>query len=120
MPGASITPSRRQRRRCPSPPGCLRSRNSEGTSECRTRQVPTRSSSPHEPYRNSRRMRNVMNKANRDWILQAAAKALACEIFAAASYGRTHAPVNVEKFDHDLRLAIRQWRAARENLKVKK
>jgi hypothetical protein len=52
--------------------------------------------------------------------LQAAAKVLAWELFAAAGYGRTRAYVNVEKFERALFSAGRQWRAAHSNLKEKR
>ena len=57
-----------------------------------------------------------MTRASADAVLQAAAKALAWEIYSFAGYGRTRAFVNVEKFDRELRSAVLQWRAAHENL----
>lgn len=61
-----------------------------------------------------------MSRASANAVMQAAAKVLAWELYAVAGYGRTHAFVNVEKFDHALRSAARQWRATHGNLKEKK
>ena len=58
-----------------------------------------------------------MTKASTYAVLQAAAKSLVWDLFAAAGYGRTRTFVNVEKFDHELRSAVREWRAAQANLK---
>jgi hypothetical protein len=57
-----------------------------------------------------------MTRASTNAVLQAAAKSLAWEIFAAAGYCRTRAFVNVEKFERELLSAARQWKAAHANL----
>ncbi len=61
-----------------------------------------------------------MSNGSKALILRTAAQTLACELFAAAGYGRTHARINVEKFDRELRTAVRQWSAIQANLKTKK
>jgi hypothetical protein len=61
-----------------------------------------------------------MTTTSTNAVLQAAAKALAWELYAAAAYGRTRAYVNVEKFDRALRTAARQWSATQSNLKEKR
>jgi len=53
-------------------------------------------------------------------ILQAAARALAWDLYAASGYGRTRARISVEKFDRELRSAVRQWSAIHDNLKATK
>jgi len=58
-----------------------------------------------------------MTKASTNAVLQAAAKSLAGELFAAAGYCRTRAYVNVEKFERELLSATRQWRSTHANLK---
>ena len=57
-----------------------------------------------------------MTKASTNAILQAAAKSLTWDLFAAAGYCRTRAFVNVEKFERELFSAVREWRAAHANL----
>lgn len=57
-----------------------------------------------------------MSRASANALMEAAAKALAWELYAAAGYGRTRAYVNVEKFDCAMRTAAREWREARSNL----
>ena len=57
-----------------------------------------------------------MTRASTNAVLQAAAKSLAWDLFAAAGYCRTRSFVNVEKFDRELLTAARQWRAAHANL----
>jgi hypothetical protein len=57
-----------------------------------------------------------MTRASTNAVLQAAAKSLAWELFAAAGYCRTRASVNVEKFERELLSAARQWKAAHANL----
>src|ERR1700681_796985 len=50
-------------------------------------------------------------------VLQAAAKSLVWDLFAAAGYGRTRAYVDVEKFERELFSAVRQWKTTHSNLK---
>jgi hypothetical protein len=57
-----------------------------------------------------------MTTTSTNAVLQAAAKALAWELYAAAAYGRTRAYVNVEKFERELFSAARQWRSTHSNL----
>ena len=57
-----------------------------------------------------------MTRASTNAVLQAAAKSLAWDLFAAAGYCRTRAFVNVEKFERELLSAVRQWRSAHANL----
>ena len=61
-----------------------------------------------------------MSKADRDAILQAAAKTLAWELHAAAGYGRARARISVERFDRELRSAALHWSATHKNLKRRK
>jgi hypothetical protein len=61
-----------------------------------------------------------MTRASTDAVLQAAAKSLVWDLFAAAGYGRTRAYVNVEKFDCAMRSAARQWRQTQSNMKEKR
>ncbi len=58
-----------------------------------------------------------MTNASRRAILEAAAKTLAWDLYAAAGYSRVRAPVNVERFERELFSAARQWRATHKNLK---
>lgn len=58
-----------------------------------------------------------MTRTSTNAVLQAAAKALTWELFAAAGYCRTRAFVNVEEFERELLSAARQWKAAHANLK---
>ena len=57
-----------------------------------------------------------MTKADKNAVLEAAAKTLAWELYAAAGYGRTRARISVERFDRELYSAARQWRATHKNL----
>ena len=57
-----------------------------------------------------------MSRASTNSVLQAAAKSLAWDLYATAGYGRTRAYVNVEKFEHVLFTAARQWRTTHSNL----
>jgi len=57
-----------------------------------------------------------MSRASTNSVLQAAAKSLVWDLFAAAGYGRTRAYVNVEKFERELFSAARQWRTTHSNL----
>jgi len=57
-----------------------------------------------------------MTKTSKDAILQAAAKTLAWELYAAAGYGRTRTRISVDRFDRELRSAAREWRATHKNL----
>src|SRR5712691_467386 len=57
-----------------------------------------------------------MTRASTNAVLQAAAKSLVWDLFAAAGYCRTRAFVNVEKFERELFNAVRQWRTAHANL----
>jgi len=61
-----------------------------------------------------------MSKEDRDTILQAAAKTLALELFAAAGYGRTRTRISIEGFDCELRSAVRKWKATHRNLNQRK
>jgi len=61
-----------------------------------------------------------MRKEDRDAILQAAAKALAWELYAAAGYGRLRTRISVETFDCELRSAVRAWSATHNNLNRRK
>lgn len=61
-----------------------------------------------------------MSRASANALMEAAAKTLAYELFAAAGYGRMRAYVNVEKFDCAMRTAAREWRAAQSNLKIQR
>ena len=58
-----------------------------------------------------------MTRAGTYAVLQAAAKRLTWDLFAAAGYCRTKAFVDVEKFERELFSAARQWRATHSNLK---
>jgi len=58
-----------------------------------------------------------MTRASTYAVLQAAAKSLVWDLFAAAGYCRTKAFVDVEKFERELFSAARQWRATHSNLK---
>ena len=60
-----------------------------------------------------------MTRASANAVKQAAARALAWELYAVAGYGRARAYVNVEKFDCAMRSAARQWKAVQSNLKEK-
>jgi hypothetical protein len=57
-----------------------------------------------------------MTKASTNAVLQAAAKSLTWDLFAAAGYCRTRSFVNVEKFERELLSAASQWRSAHSNL----
>jgi hypothetical protein len=61
-----------------------------------------------------------MSKEDRDAILQAAAKTLAWELYAAAGYCRTRSRISVENFDRELRSAVRKWNATHKNLNRRK
>ena len=61
-----------------------------------------------------------MVRASANSVLQAAAKSLAWDLYAAAAYCRTRRYVDVEKFDRELLSAARQWRSAHANLKGKR
>ena len=61
-----------------------------------------------------------MCKEGRAAILQAAAKTLALELFAAAGCARTYARIDLERFDRELRSAVRNWSATHRNLKERK
>ncbi len=61
-----------------------------------------------------------MKNNDRDAVLQAAAKALAGELFAAAGYGRLRTPISVQGFDRELRKAADQWKATHRNLKKRR
>ena len=61
-----------------------------------------------------------MTRASTDAVLQAVAKSLVWDLFAAAGYGRTRAFVNVEKFERELFTAARQWRTTHSNLEGKR
>ncbi len=58
-----------------------------------------------------------MTNTSTNAVLQAAAKSLIWDLFAAAGYCRTRRFVDVEKFERELFSAARQWRTARSNLK---
>ena len=61
-----------------------------------------------------------MSKGDKDAILQAAAKTLAWELYAAAGYCRTRSRISVENFDRELRSALRKWNATHKNLNRRK
>ncbi|GEM_PF-1894150 len=61
-----------------------------------------------------------MSSADKDAILQAAAKSLAWELYAAAGYGRTRTRISVDRFDRELRSAARSWTAIHKNLTTKR
>ena len=61
-----------------------------------------------------------MSKEDCDAILQAAAKTLAWELYAAAGYGRTRSRISVENFDRELCSAVRKWNATHKNLNRRK
>jgi hypothetical protein len=61
-----------------------------------------------------------MTRSSTNAVLQAAAKSLAWDLFAAAGYCRTRAFVNIEKFERELFSAARQWKAAHANLAVQR
>lgn len=61
-----------------------------------------------------------MSRASATSVLEAAAKVLAWELYAAAGYCRTRAGVNIDKFERELLAAARQWRAAHANLTPKR
>jgi hypothetical protein len=67
------------------------------------------------PPRDTKTSRTFGASANA--VLQAAAKALAWELFAAAGYCRSKKFVDVEKFERELSAAARQWRTTHANLK---
>jgi hypothetical protein len=58
-----------------------------------------------------------MTRASTYAVLQAAAKRLTWDLFAAAGYCRTRTFVDVEKFERELFSAARQWRTTHSNLK---
>ncbi len=57
-----------------------------------------------------------MTNASKNAVLQATAKTLAWELYAAAGYGRTRTRIDVDKFDRELRSAARTWSATHKNL----
>ncbi len=59
-----------------------------------------------------------MRKEDRNAILQAAARTLGWQLFAAAGYGRLRNRISLEEFDHELRSALHQWSATHRNLKL--
>lgn len=61
-----------------------------------------------------------MVRASANAVLQAAAKSLAWDLYAAAAYCRTRRYVDVEKFERELLSAAHQWRTTHENLKGKR
>ena len=61
-----------------------------------------------------------MKNQDRDSILQASARALAWDLFAAAGYGRLRVRINVQRFDREIRSAARLWRAINRNLQNRK
>jgi hypothetical protein len=61
-----------------------------------------------------------MSKEDRDVILQAAAKALAWDLFATAGCGQLRQRISTELFDRKLRSAVRQWRTTHKNLNIRK
>lgn len=61
-----------------------------------------------------------MSRTDKDAILQAAAKTLAWELYAAAGYGRTRTRISVDRFDRELRSAARAWIAIHKNLNQKR
>ena len=61
-----------------------------------------------------------MRNGSQSAILQAVAKTLAWELYAAAGYGRMRARISVERFDRELHSAARRWEATHKNLKKRK
>lgn len=61
-----------------------------------------------------------MSKQGRDRILEAAAKSLAWELYAAAGYGRTRTRVCIDRFDRQLRSLVREWNVNNRNLTTRK
>jgi hypothetical protein len=61
-----------------------------------------------------------MSNRGKAAILEAAAKAIAWELYAASGYGRTRARISAERFDGELRSALRRWNAIRRNLETPK
>lgn len=57
-----------------------------------------------------------MTKASKNAILEAAAKALAWELYAAAAYCRGRASVNVERFERKLSSGLKSWTTTHKNL----
>lgn len=57
-----------------------------------------------------------MTKRSTKAVLQAAAKVLVWDLYAAAGYCRSRSFVDVERFDRELLSAVRAWRGARANL----
>ena len=61
-----------------------------------------------------------MSNEGKTAILEGAAKVLAWELYAVSGYGRTHARINLERFERELRSAVRQWNTIRKNLNRQK
>ena len=61
-----------------------------------------------------------MSNEGKAAILQAAAKVLAWDLYAASGFGRTRTRITVEKFDRELRSVVRQWNTIHDNLKATK
>jgi hypothetical protein len=57
-----------------------------------------------------------MTKRSTQAVLQAAAKVLVWDLYAAVGYCRSKSVVDVERFDRALLSAVRAWRGARANL----
>ncbi len=57
-----------------------------------------------------------MSTEDKDAILQATAKTLVWELFAAAGHCRTRSRFSVDTFDRELRSAVRKWNATHKNL----
>ncbi len=62
----------------------------------------------------------MSKKIDRNAILQTAAKSLAWKLFVAAGHSRVRWRISVERFDRELRSALRQWRATTRNLNPRK
>ena len=61
-----------------------------------------------------------MTNTSKTAILEAAARTLAWELYAAAGYGRVRASMNVERFERELFSAVKQWRATHKNLQTER
>jgi len=61
-----------------------------------------------------------MRVEDRNALLQATARTLAWELFAASGYGRLRVRIDVEHFGRELRSAVRQWSVTNHNLTTRK
>jgi hypothetical protein len=61
-----------------------------------------------------------MTNEDRTALLGSAAKSLAWDLYLVAECSRSRARVDVERFDRELRSALRKWNAVHKNLNRKK